>query len=150
MKTDIFNQQANQSLQDRLQRLKIDTMPVWGKMNAAQMVLHCQKPLDVSDGKLVLNRSLIGFLFGRMAKNSFLKKDALSKNMPTAPQFKITHNPEFEKEKQVLMDVIKKFGDVGPKVIVNKKHPFFGTMTDDEWGILQYKHLDHHFTQFGL
>ncbi|SCY19284.1 DUF1569 domain-containing protein [Flavobacterium caeni] len=150
MKTDIFDLQANQSLQDRLQQLTAQTTPLWGKMDAAQMVLHCQKPLDVADGKLMLNRSLIGFLFGRMAKESFLKKDEFKKNLPTAPQFKITHHPDFEKEKQVLADSIKKFGTVGPKVIINKKHPFFGTMNDQEWGILQYKHLDHHLKQFGL
>jgi hypothetical protein len=119
-------------------------------MNAAQMVLHCQKPLDVADGKLVLKRSLIGFLFGKLAKNSFLKNEEFQKNLPTAPQFRITNTPEFDSEKQVLMGLVKKFGTVGPQVLVNKKHPFFGTMTDEEWGILQYKHLDHHLKQFGL
>lgn len=148
--TNIFDAADNQSLQNRLQQLTADTTPIWGKMNASQMVLHCQKPLDVADGKLILNRSLIGLLFGKMAKNSFLKNDEFQKNLPTAPQFKINHDPEFDHEKQVLMDLIKKFGTVGPKVLVNKKHPFFGTMTDDEWGILQYKHLDHHLRQFGL
>lgn len=148
--TDIFDAAHNQSLQDRLQKLTAETPPIWGKMNAAQMVLHCQKPLDVADGKLLLNRSLIGLLFGRMAKNSFLKKDEFGKSLPTAPQFRISDQPEFEKEKRVLAELIRKFGTVGPKVLVNKKHPFFGTMTDQEWGILQYKHLDHHLRQFGL
>lgn len=148
--TNIFDAADNQSLQDRLKQLTADTTPIWGKMSAAQVVMHCQKPLDVADGKLILNRSLIGFLFGKMAKNSFLKKDEFDKNLPTASQFRITDNPEFEDEKQTLMELIKKFGTVGPKVLVNKKHPFFGTMTDEEWGILQYKHLDHHLRQFGL
>lgn len=148
--TNIFDASDNHALQGRLQQLSSETTPLWGKMNASQMVLHCQKPLDVADGKLVLKRSLIGFLFGKMAKRSFLKSDEFKKNMPTAPQFKIAETPEFENEKRVLMELIRKFGTVGPKVLVNKKHPFFGTMTDQEWGILQYKHLDHHLRQFGL
>lgn len=147
---NIFEKQANQSLVERLEKLHAETQPQWGKMNAAQVVLHCQKPLDVADGKLVLKRSLIGFLFGKMAKNDFLKRAEFKKNLPTAPEFKITVSPEFEKEKQVLLELIRKFGTMGPKVLVNKKHPFFGTMNDDEWGILQYKHLDHHLNQFGL
>ncbi len=150
MKTDIFDPQANASLQERLHQLTAQNQPVWGRMNAAQMVLHCQKPLDVADGKLVLKRNLIGFLFGKMAKKSFLKSAEFKKNLPTAPQFKIEHDPGFEAEKQVLLEAIRKFGTVGPKVIVNRKHPFFGTMDDHEWGVLQYKHLDHHFKQFGL
>ncbi len=147
---NIFNQEENLKLQQRIEGLESRTQPVWGKMNAAQMVLHCQKPLDVADGKLILKRSLIGFLFGKMAKNDFLKKDEFKKNLPTAPQFKIETTPEFEKERSILLELVKKFGTMGPKVIVNKKHPFFGTMTDEEWGILQYKHLDHHLKQFGL
>lgn len=147
---NIFNQEENLKLQQRIESLGSETQPVWGKMNAAQMVLHCQKPLDVADGKLILKRSLIGFLFGKMAKNDFLKRDEFKKNLPTAPQFKIETTPEFEKERSVLLELVKKFGTMGPKVIINKKHPFFGTMTDEEWGILQYKHLDHHLKQFGL
>lgn len=114
------------------------------------MALHCQKPLDVADGKLILKRSLIEFLFGEMAKNDFLKRDEFKKSLPTAPEFRIHDTPDFEREKQILLDKIQKFGTMGAKVIVNKKHPFFGTMTDEEWGILQYKHLDHHLRQFGL
>ena len=38
----------------------------------------------------------------------------------------------------------------GPAAVANKTHPFFGTMTDDEWGKLHYVHLDHHFAQFGV
>jgi hypothetical protein len=148
--TNIFDAADNGSLQIRLQQLTPDTTPIWGKMNAAQVVMHCQKPLDVADGKLILKRSLIGFLFGKMAKNSFIKKDEFDKNLPTAAEFKITNQPEFEKEKQILLESIKKFGAVGPKVLVNKKHPFFGMMNDEEWSILQYKHLDHHLRQFGL
>lgn len=147
---NIFNHEENLQLQNRLQNLTSATTPLWGKMNASQMVLHCQKPLDVADGKLILKRSLIGFLFGKLAKNSFLKNEELQKNMPTAPQFKIESTPEFEKEKEVLMALVKKFGTMGPKVIANKKHPFFGVMNDEEWGILQYKHLDHHLRQFGV
>jgi hypothetical protein len=147
---NIFETAANLELQERLQNLIKETTTIWGKMNAAQMVLHAQKPLDVADGKLVLGRSLIGFLFGRMAKNSFLKQDDLRKNMPTAPQFKVEVTPNFDIEKEVLMNLIKKFGTIGTQVLVNKKHPFFGSMTDEEWGVLQYKHLDHHFNQFGI
>lgn len=146
---NIFNPEENLELQSRLQSLSPETTPLWGKMNVAQMLLHCQKPLDVADGKLILKRSLIGFLFGKMAKNSFLKKE-ITKNLPTAPQFKIESTPEFGKEKEVLMELVKKFGTMGPKAIANKKHPFFGTTNDDEWGILQYKHLDHHLRQFGV
>lgn len=118
-------------------------------MNAAQMVLHCQKPLDVAEGTLQLPHSFLGKLFGKMVKNKFLSGKPIGKNGPTAKQFLVKGNPEFEKEKAVLMEQIKRFGQKGPDVVANKTHPFFGAMTDDEWGRLQYVHLDHHLTQFG-
>lgn len=29
-------------------------------------------------------------------------------------------------------------------------HPVFGDFTKDQWGIMQWKHLNHHFEQFGV
>ena len=118
-------------------------------MSVSQMLLHCQKPLDVAEGKLELKRNIIGFLFGKMAKKSFLQNEDFKKNMPTDKGFIIKSSPEFEKEKEVLCDQIARFGAMGPTIIANSKHPFFGEMTEEEWGVLQYKHLDHHLKQFG-
>jgi len=30
-----------------------------------------------------------------------------------------------------------------------KNHPLFGSMTPEDWGFLQYKHMNHHLKQFG-
>ncbi|WP_262710317.1 hypothetical protein [Mucilaginibacter psychrotolerans] len=38
----------------------------------------------------------------------------------------------------------------GPEAITKKLNPFFGLLTPHEWDRLQYKHLDHHFKQFGV
>jgi hypothetical protein len=147
---NIFDKNANRQILERLEKLTADTTPQWGKMTAPQMVLHAQKPLDVALGKLMLKSNLIGFLFGKMAKSSFLKNKGFGKNSPTAPQFKITTDPDFETEKKKLMEIVASFGEIGPSIIANKKHPFFGEMTEEEWGILQFLHLDHHLQQFGL
>lgn len=147
---NIFNKQENEKLLARLSSLTSNARGQWGKMTVAQMVLHCQKPLDVAEGRLRIKRGLAAFLFGRMAKTSFLKSDSFDKNLPTSPEFKIAHEPDFEAEKTKLTEMIKRFGERGASVIVNKKHPFFGSMTEDEWGILQGLHLDHHLKQFGV
>lgn len=114
------------------------------------MVLHCQKPLDVASGKLILNSGLLGLLFGRWAKKKFLNGQGPGKNSMTAPQFRVVGEPDFTAEKKALINLIKHFVETGPAVIANKKHPFFGLLTDDEWGRLQYRHLNHHLKQFGL
>lgn len=147
---DIFDKESNQQLVERLEKLTAGSKPLWGKMNVSQMLWHCQKPLDVVTGSLQLKGGLLGFLFGKMAKNNFLKSQGFSKNSPTHPKFKTVDTPEFETEKSQLIAMVKKFGEKGAAVIATTKHPFFGEMTEGEWGNLMYIHLDHHLKQFGV
>jgi hypothetical protein len=147
---NIFNIESNADLVERLEKLRPDAKAQWGKMNAPQMVLHAQKPLDIAEGTLMMKRGLIGWLFGKTAKNDFLNNPSFKKNLPTAKLFKVTNQPDFEKEKETLIKQVIRFREEGPSVIKNTEHPFFGKMTEEEWGILQYKHLDHHLRQFGV
>ncbi|HLA54680.1 MAG TPA: hypothetical protein VK623_01150, partial [Flavobacterium sp.] len=91
--TNIFDKEANKDLVDRLEKLTPDAQPLWGKMNVSQMLWHCQKPIEVTMGKMPLKGGLLGFLFGKMAKNNFLKNRGFSKNSPTHPYFKTTETP---------------------------------------------------------
>ncbi|MBL8749915.1 MAG: DUF1569 domain-containing protein [Planctomycetes bacterium] len=133
----------------RIQSLRPDTRRVWGKMSIAQMLAHCQQPLRVALGELPLKRSLIGVLFGRLAKKQLLAPKPWKQGLPTAPEFKITDERDFATEKQALLVLVKRFGEGGPAVVTKQPHPFFGPMTIDEWQQLQWRHLDHHLRQFG-
>jgi hypothetical protein len=146
---NIFDIEGNANLIRRIESLTPQSRPLWGKMTVSQMLLHCQKPLDVAEGTLLLKRGIIGFLFGKMAKRDFLKRPQFQKNLPTAPSLKIVDAANFEKEKETLLNQVVRFRETGPGIIKNTKHPFFGEMSIEEWGILQYKHLDHHLNQFG-
>ena len=116
----------------------------------AQMLVHCQKPIEVMTGKLQLKRGLLGFLFGKMAKNNFLKMQGFGKNSPTHPLFRVKNDADFDTEKQQLLDMVAAMGELGTNSIAIDKHPFFGPMTHEEWGSLMYIHLDHHLKQFGV
>ncbi|RZJ27355.1 MAG: DUF1569 domain-containing protein [Flavobacterium sp.] len=146
---NIFDQKANESILARLEKITAETKALWGKMSAAQMMWHCQKPIDVLTGKLLLKGGLLGFLFGKMAKNNFLKMKGFSKSSPTHPRFRSNDSPEFEKEKATLIAMVSALGKLGDESIMIDKHPFFGPMTNQEWGMLMYLHLDHHLKQFG-
>jgi hypothetical protein len=132
----------------RLQKIKADTKPLWGKMNAAQMMAHCQAPMEVYLGNLKLKQSLVGFLFGRIAKKKLFSEKPWSRGMPTAKEFMVTDDRDFEQEKIKLIELVKCVSGEGDKGELNV-HPFFGKMTKLEWGVLGYKHLDHHLKQFG-
>jgi len=71
------------------------------------------------------------------------------KSLPTAKQAKITDKRELNTEREKLLSMIDAF--------YNKReqtewlpHPYFGHFTPEQWGQLEYKHLDYHLTQFGV
>ncbi len=147
----LFDKSNSQEIIDRINKLKPDTKAEWGKMNVAQMLAHAQAPMHVAFGELKLKRTLIGLLFGGIAKKQFVDSEKPFKpNLPTDKTFVIADSRTFESEKKKLIDLINTFTLRGESGIVNLMHPFFGRMTANEWATLQWKHLDHHLNQFGV
>jgi hypothetical protein len=138
------------AIETRIKALRADSRAQWGKMSVAQMLLHCQQPLRVAIGQLRLKHGLIGKLFGKMAKKKLMAEKPWGKNMPTAPEFKVTKSVEFESERRALLDLVRRFGEGGASSLTPLPHPFFGPLTPDEWSALQWRHLDHHLRQFGV
>ena len=133
----------------RLNNITAATPAQWGKMNAAQMMAHCQAPFQTYFGEKKLKRVLISYLFGKMAKKKLMGTQPWARNLPTAPQFKINDEREFAAEKRKLVDYINRFATEG-YTITATVHPFFGKLSSQEWAVLAYKHLDHHLKQFGV
>ena len=146
----IFNPSDNKELIERINQLTPITLSQWGKMTVSQMLLHCQQPIKVAHGTLELKpNKLLVFFFGKSAKKKLLQPQPFGKGMPTAKEFKVSHEPDFETSKNELVELVEVFAKDGHKCIKNLRHPFFGTMNIEEWDALQYKHLDHHLKQFG-
>ena len=133
----------------RLQALQPTAQAQWGKMNVAQMLAHCQAPFETYFGHMKLKQSFIGLLFGGFVKKKLFSNQPWKKNLPTAKEFMVFDERDFNIEKEKLLSFIKRFIAEG-KNISSPKHPFFGKMNHQEWGILAYKHLDHHLQQFGV
>ncbi len=145
----LFDNTEREKIIARFQSLRKDSGARWGKMKVAQMLHHCQAPIKVATGELPLKQSFIGLLFGGMAKKQLLKPGPFKRNLPTAPEFRVVkENYDFDKELAELISLIRKFGETGP-LPHRGKHPFFGAMSEQEWDTLQWRHLDHHLTQFG-
>ncbi|MBI5915272.1 MAG: DinB family protein [Bacteroidetes bacterium] len=145
-----FEPASQQELLERLEKLTPGTTPQWGKMNAAQMLAHCGAALKTPTGELTLKPMPWFFrLIGPMIKKSILSEKPYSKNSPTAPEFLMRGEMDFEVEKQNFLRNFQKL-TAGPQVATVVKHPFFGKMTAEEWGRHMYKHTDYHFGQFGI
>jgi hypothetical protein len=146
---NLFDEKSIQEVIKRLNQLQPDKPPIWGKMNAAQMLAHCQEPFRVYFGETKIRQSFIGRIFGPLAKRKLYSNKPWPKNLPTAKGFKIADEREFDKERCKLISQVQRFSTSG--ILINTpRHPFFGKMNADEWSHLAYKHLDHHLQQFGV
>jgi len=146
---NLFETEAYKEIQQRLDKLKPDAQRQWGKMDVSQMMAHCSEALHIALGDKQGKSTLIGFLFGKMAKKSIVGEQPFKRSLPTAKEFLITEQKDFKAEKEKLKGLISRFHAAKDTMPAVSKHFFFGNMTAAEWSHSTYKHLDHHLQQFG-
>lgn len=149
MKT-IFDKNTLEEILNRIDRLMPETKAVWGKMNSSQMMAHCAATVEVASGKKKHPRSLLGKILGPFFKGAYIGEKPFSKNSPTDPNFIIRDEKKFESEKFNLIKLVKQFSEGGEAMATKYPHSFFGHLTPKQWGETQYKHFDHHLSQFGV
>lgn len=142
----LFENEALTEIRTRLHTVSENSEKQWGKMTVGQMAHHCQLPLNV-----ILEKENYNLKPNWFAK-TFFKKAMYSdkpwkKNLPTMKQFRETTPRDFTTEKQNLQQLLDEFETQRERTDW-KPHPSFGAMTKEQWGKMQYKHLDHHFRQF--
>ncbi|WP_214071622.1 hypothetical protein [Mucilaginibacter sp. dw_454] len=118
--------------------------PLWGKMDAAQMMTHCTNSMNIAFGKTRCYRHQIGILLGNIAKRRLLKVDQFDRHIPSFYKLRIYHDCNFDEAKEDFLDIIKTALDNGEPSLVKYPHPYFKTFKAGEWCQLNWKHLDHH------
>ena len=144
----IYEKPAVEELIKRLEDITPQTQRLWGKMNVDQMLAHCSAGLDMASGREVPAFSLIGRIIECFLKNMYSNDKPFDKSSPT--HLKIATNLDFETEKKHLKEIISGFNQDGLAGVTSKPHPFFGKLPPEAWGKGMYKHIDHHFKQFGV
>ncbi len=146
----LFDPPDRQSVLVRLGQLQSGAPRQWGKMNAAQMLAHCSVAMEMATGETPRKQKLIGKLLGPFVRSSLLGEKPFGKNSPTDPAFIVTEEKDFEAEKQRLARLVNTFCDSGPERASAHTHSFLGRLRGEQWGVMMYKHLDHHLRQFGV
>lgn len=147
---NLFEKDTYDEITNRINALTPETPNQWGKMNVAQMLAHCKEAFTVPLSEKKLPRMFLGLLIGWAFKKKLYNDDPWKKNLPTAPNFIIKGERNFDTEKKDLTDMINRFYEGGPGKVGRHPHPMFGSYTSDQWGKSMYKHLDHHLHQFGV
>ncbi|WP_310991128.1 DUF1569 domain-containing protein [Aequorivita marina] len=144
----LFNPEAYSEILDRINKLSKNSQKEWGKMTVGQMLHHCQGTLNImlKDDDYGLKPNFLAKLF---FKKMLYNDTPYRKNLPTAKFLKEREPKDFDIEKKELNLLLANFKSQRHKEEW-KKHPGFGYFTKQQWGQMQYKHLDHHLKQFGV
>jgi hypothetical protein len=109
------------------------------------MLKHCIQWEEMFLEKKQYKQSFIGRLFGKMALKDMLKDAPVKPNLPTVPSFKITGNGDIAAAKTEWIRLLEEYTF---KQHAGFVHPFFGRITAEQAGLMDYKHIDHHLKQF--
>lgn len=148
---NIFDSAVSSEIIGRINKLTPATQHLWGKMNVAQMLAHCNVTYEmVYEDKHPKPNAFMKFILKAMVKKLVVGDKPYKHNSRTGPQFLISDERDFEKEKSRLIGFINKTQQLGASHFDGKESHSFGNLTSGEWNNMFYKHLDHHLSQFGV
>jgi Protein of unknown function (DUF1569). len=146
---NLFESDSVNEVISRIDRLQPASQRQWGKMNVAQMMAHCSAAMDMACGQLNPPRIFIGRLIGPLVKPIYTNEKPFSRNSPTEKKLVVLDDRDFQREQERLKLCVTQFHQGGESKCTRHPHPFFGSLTPQDWSRGMYKHLDHHLRQFG-
>lgn len=146
MKT-IWDASAREALERRLDRLRPDSPARWGKFTAPQMVCHLTESIRMAIGELPVKPRKTPLKHFPI-KQMIIYLMPLPRSAPTAPELIAGAPAEWKGEVQRFKESLRKFA--GSSHHRFPEHPAFGQISRRGWGVLGYKHINHHLKQFGV
>ena len=144
----LFHSADRLRLKRRLDELKQDTKATWGRMDCQQMLAHLSDGIRMALGELPV-RSRGGPLRFPPLRHAIIYWLPFPKGAPTAPELLARRAESCKLETAALKTLMERFAartGTGPW----PEHPAFGRLTEQDWGALVHKHIDHHLRQFGV
>jgi len=144
----VFDAPVRKELKSRLAKLGPHQTPGWGTMTAGRMVAHIADSFRSSIGELTIKPKfpLLRYLPIKQVTIYWLP---FAKNLPTAPELIARAPGEWSAEVSQLIALVDRFAS-HDRAGAWPDHTLFGRMTGDDWGVLMYRHTDHHFRRFGI
>jgi hypothetical protein len=137
-----------------LKQLTPDTSPDWGVLTPQAMIEHLVGSWRISNGKAQVERKTPKkelpkyrqFLYSDQPYEKNIKNPIMPENEPPP-----LRKPDLQSAKEQLLKEIDDFFDFfEQQPEATPVHPIFGALDKDGWLTFQYKHMRHHFKQFGI
>ncbi len=146
------------ALRARVAALRPDTPARWGRFTAPQMIAHAIQSLAMMTGEVPVARARVPWIV-RSAPVRYLLVYVLPfpKGLPTTPELLARRavapsvsEAEWAEELRAFDRALDSVAARAASATEWPPHPAFGPISGKDWGALQYRHIDHHFRQFGL
>lgn len=144
----LFEKEVQEEVKRRAKTLRPYSVRIWGKMSVEQMLWHISSQLKIALGDISV-KLYFNEVIRRIAVWTFGMRITWSKGLMTAKEMENSDPASFDVEMDNFLITFDR--------MISKKegykfspHPIFGHMSRDEWGKVAYKHIDHHFRQFGV
>jgi len=144
----ILDERDRAEISSRLRSLSVSSAARWGTMEVANMLKHLHLSARMTVGELPVASANKRAFQKFPLKHLLLYVLPFPKGAPTAAELKPSVEVAFDEERAAVLDLLERIG-TGPRDGNGPNHPLFGPMTWREWGVVMYKHADHHLKQFG-
>lgn len=133
-------------LETRIRSISPDAQRRWGTMSVAGMLAHCTLALEVYSRDFEL--PMHTHWYSPLSKWFALSRVPFPHGIRLPFELPKEDGLNFEMEKQTLLVALRQFASLSTEHKF-KPHFLLGELTREEFGILAYKHTDHHLRQFG-
>lgn len=144
----ILNETDRAAITRRIQSLSISSTRRWGSMDVTGMLKHLHLAALMAIGEMPVPSANKRAFHMFPLKHLLLYVVPFPKGAPTAPKLKPEDPATMDEERAAVLELLERLG-TGPREGAAPAHPLFGPLTWREWGVVTYKHTDHHLKQFG-
>jgi hypothetical protein len=144
----VFNDHDRSAMLARIDRVAGGAKPLWGKMSAEQMLGHLVESARMAVGELSTRPKKLPLRYFPL-KQLIVYWLPFPKGAPTAPELLPKESGTVDQSKGELARLMRLMAERA-NATEWPEHPAFGRLTTRAWGVLTYRHFDHHLRQFGV
>lgn len=148
MANTIWEGATRQALRARLARLEPTAPARWGRLDAPGMVAHLTEAARLAHGELRIPPANLPLRYYPIRK-LVIHVLPFPKGAPTAKELLSRPPGNWADDVRELDRQLARFASCAPDAPM-PEHPAFGPLTYHDWGVLVYRHTDHHLSQFGV
>jgi hypothetical protein len=148
MASSLWDEGAVDSMVARVRRLTPGQKGLWGRLSCPQAVAHMSDACRVYLGELPCEPKNSPIRYAPL-KQLIIYALPFPKNVPTAPELLARAPGDWQAEVDGLCEMLTRVAAARGRTAW-PDHPAFGKLSTRAWGVLAWRHTDHHLRQFGV